>query len=89
MLVPFFNFYECQTLSHFLGQCQKPVLYFSGEPLAKKPHLGIRFEGHQDSRKSSGHASGSSSDSENSHGGQHYLHILMSITSLTLSSLVV
>ena len=35
----------------------------SGALLAKKPHLENRFDGHQDSRKSSGYESGSSTDS--------------------------
>ena len=41
-----------------------PVPDSSGMLLAKKPQMEIKFEGHENSRKSSGHASGTSTDSE-------------------------
>ena len=49
------------------------VLDCSSEVLTKKPHLETRIESHQDSRKSSAHASEISTDSrkKGSHGGQH------------------
>ena len=61
----------------------------NGGPLEKKPNLETRIESHQGSRKSSGSASGSSSDYRRRRARDIAFLMCCSTTSYALSSLVV
>ena len=70
-----------------LDVLNQPVPDSRGWSLAKKPHLKIRIRRCQDSRKSSGHVSGGSSDSrKNESHGDCIPNVFQSTTSSTSSS---